>query len=293
MGIKEGLNLSKSVWSMTFRMIVKYPRVLIPFLSIALFETLILTVLFYYPRPPFSAIFAQPIKAFFGVRYLHYPYNLLLLPKLFYYGQVITMLTLGVIMVGMAIGMIGQVHTEGNKPRILGNINRSLRRFFALSGIWFITFIASLAILKMPLFLITKLSLPPLAAKLLLFVFFYGGFLAVFLIEAVFIYAYPAIIIERRGLINGVMRSFSMAKDVFVATVILVLVPRILDIAGMFLKYKMINVSNSNFPVFPEISVVVITVIIWMTFIADSLVFLSTANLFMLKMEVDKKNRSS
>lgn len=289
MGIKESLNLSKSVWSMTFRMIARYPRVLIPFFSIAVFEALLLTVLFYYPRPPVSAVFAQPIQAFFGARYLHYPYNFLLLPKLFYYGQILTILTLGVVMFGMAVGMVGQVNMEGNRPRISGNINRALRRYFSLAGVWLITFIASWILLKASLFLITKFSSPPLAAKLLFSASFYGSLAAVFLVESIFVYAYPAIIIERKGFIKGVVKSFSMIKGVFITTVILVLAPRILDIVGIVIRNKVIVASNVNFPAFPEISAVVIAAIILMTFISDSLVFLSTANLFMLKMEVDKK----
>jgi hypothetical protein len=254
----------------------------------AVFQGLILTVLFYYPRSPFSVIFAQPVKAFYGIRFLHYPYNFILLPKLFYYGQVLATLTLGVVMFGMAMGMVSQIHTEGTSPRIGGNINRSLRRYLPLVGVWLATFIISLIILRGPAFLIMKFMQPTTFAKILLQVVSYGGILAVFLVEALFIYAYPAIVVERAGFLKGIARSFSISKSVFLTTAILVIVPRILDVIGIIVKDKMTSATNISFPDFPEVTVVMLGVLIGITLITDSLVFLSTANLFMLKKETEK-----
>ncbi|MDP3786156.1 MAG: hypothetical protein Q8R05_01160 [Candidatus Omnitrophota bacterium] len=288
MGIKDNLSLCKSVWSVTFKTLAKYPSLLIPFFMNAVFQGLVLTVLFYYPRSPFSAIFGQPVQAFYGIRFLHYPYNFLLLPKLFYYGQILATLTLGVVMFGMAMGMVSQIHTEGTAPRIGGSINRSLRRYLPLVGIWLVTFIISLIILRGPAFLIMKFMQPTTFAKILLQVVSYGGILAVFLVEALFIYAYPAIVVERAGFLKGIARSFSISKGVFLTTAILVIVPRILDVIGIIIKDKMTNATNINFPDFPEITVVMLAILIGITLITDSLVFLSTANLFMLKKETEK-----
>ncbi len=273
---------------MTFKTLAKYPSLLIPFLVTAVFEGLVLTVLFYYPRSPFAAIFGPPVKAFYGIRFLHYPYNFLLLPKLFYYGQVLATLTLGVVMFGMAMGMVSQIHTEGTKPRIGGSINRSLRRYLPLVGVWLVTFIISLIILRGPAFLIMKFMQPTTFAKILLQVVSYGGILAVFLVEALFIYAYPAIVVERLGFLKGIARSFSISTGVFLTTAILVIVPRILDVIGIIIKDKMSSATNLSFPDFPEITVVMLAILIGITFITDSLVFLSTANLFMLKKETEK-----
>lgn len=288
MGIKDNLSLCKSVWSVTFKTLAKYPSLLVPFFMNAVFQGLVLTVLFYYPRSPFAAIFGPPIKAFYGIRFLHYPYNFLLLPKLFYYGQVLATLTLGVVMFGMAMGMVSQIHSEGTSPRIGGNINRSLRRYLPLVGVWLVTFIISLIILRGPAKLIMKFMQPTIFAKILLQVVSYGGILAVFLIEALFIYAYPAIVVERAGFLKGIARSFSISKSVFLTTAILVIVPRILDVIGIIIKDKMTSATNISFPDFPEITVVMLAVLIGITLITDSLVFLSTANLFMLKKETEK-----
>lgn len=285
MGIGSGFSLSGSVWSITFRMIAKYPRVLLPFFIKAVFEALALAVFFYSPRSPFSIVFAQPIKSFFGASFLHYPYNFSLLPTLFYYGQIFVMLTFGVIMYGMAMGMVSQAHSEGGEVKILGNFNRAARRYFALIGIWLITFILSVIVSRVPPIIIKNLMQPSPSAILLLQIITYVGIVLVFAIEAFFIYAYPAIIIERKGFFGAIGRSFGVMRHVFLPTIILVFVPRFIEFLYMFVKQRQQGLMNLTVP---EITLVILGVGIFLTFVADALVFLSTANLFILKQETEK-----
>ncbi|KPK41321.1 MAG: hypothetical protein AMJ78_05770 [Omnitrophica WOR_2 bacterium SM23_29] len=286
MGIISGLSLSKSIWSVTFKMLARYPRILLPFFITAFAEGLVLTVFFYFPRPPLSFIFAQPIRAFFGERFLHYPDNFLLLPQLFYYGQVLVTMTVGVVMLGMAMGMVYEANTEGEKVKIFGNFNRALRRYVTLAGLWLVTFIISLIILRAPRFLVIKFLQPTAPVRILLQVLFYGGVVLTFIIEVLFIYAYPAIIIERRKFLGAIKKSFSISKRVFLTTIVLVITPRILDVMAMALKQKFVGLMNLTLP---EITLVILAGGIAVTFVTDSLVFLTTANLFVLSKETEKE----
>lgn len=267
-------------------MIAKYPRVLLPFFIKAVFEALALTVFFYSPRSPFSVIFAPPIKSFFGASFLHYPLNFNLLPTLFYYGQIFVMITSGVIMYGMAMGMVSQAHSEGGEVKIFGNFNRAARRYFALIGIWLITFILSIIVLKVPPVIIKKLMQPSASAILLLQIISYIGIVFVFAIEAFFIYAYPAIIIERKGFLGAIRRSFGVMRHVFLTTIILVFVPRFIEFLYTFVKQKQQGLMNLTAP---EITLVILGAGIFLTFVTDALVFLSAANLFILKQETEKE----
>ena len=287
--------LSGSVWTITFRMIAKYPRVLLPFLIKAIFEGLVLAVLFYSPRPPLVSIFGPPITAFFtvtgpsgaisGARFLHYPNNFEILPTLFYYGQIFVMIIIGTIMYGMAMGMVSQAHSENDEVKISGNFNRAARRYFALTGIWLATFIISLVILKGPAALIKRFMQPTPSALLLLQVISYVGIVIVIAIEALFVYAYPAIIIERKSFFGAIARSFNVIRHVFLTTLILVFVPRLIEFLYMFVRQKQQGLMNMTVP---EITLVILGVSIFITFITDSLVFLSAANLFILKQETEK-----
>jgi len=278
--------LSFSVWSITFRMIAKYPRVLIPFFIKAVFEALVLAVFFYSPRAPLSIVFAQPIKSFFGANYLHYPYNFSLLPTLFYYGQILVMLTVGAIMYGMAMGMVSQAHSGSGDVKIFGNFNRSARRYFALVGIWLITFILSLVVLKVPPVILKKLMPPTPSAMLLLQILSYSGIVVIFVFESFFIYAYPAVIIERKGIFGAIGRSFSVIRHVFLTTVTLVFVPRLFEFLYVFVRQKQQGLINLTVP---EVTLVILGAGIVLTMVTDALVFLSTANLFILKQETEKE----
>lgn len=288
--------LSGSVWLITFRMIAKYPRVLLPFFIKAIFEGLVLAVLFYSPRQPLLTIFGPPIKAFFttktqsgivsGARFLHYPYNFELLPTLFYYGQILVMITLGAIMYGMAMGMVSQAHSDNEEVRIFGNFNRAVRRYFALVGIWLVTFILSLIITKGPSAIIKQFMQPTPSAVLILQIISYAGVIFVFVVEALFIYAYPAIIIERKSFFGAIKRSFNVLRHVFLTTLVLVLAPRLIEFLYIFVRQKQRGLMSLTVP---EITLLILGGSIVLTFITDALVFLSTANLFILKQETEKE----
>lgn len=278
----------RTVWAITFRMVAKYPAVLLPFLLKAIFEGIVLAVLFYFPRPPFTAIFAQPVKNIFGAAYLHYPYNFNILPTLFYYGQVVVMVIFGVIMYGMAVAMVSQAHTEGEGVRAFGSFNRAVRRYFALLGIWAVIYILSFVILKAPTWIITSTMQRTPSSVMLLQVLSYTGIAVAFLVEALFIYAYPALIIERRGVFGAIARSFGVVKHVFFTTILLVFIPRLLEVLFMLVKQKQQGLMNLTFP---EITLYILIAGIVVSFITDSLVFLSTANLFMLKQETEKESK--
>lgn len=281
---KEGFGVAKSVWSMTFKMVRRYPCILFPFFMIAVSQAIVLTILFYFPRPPLTIIFAQPIRAFFGEQFLHYPANFLLLPRLFYFGQVLAMVTIGAIMFGTAIGLIYRANKKEEKLSVVGNLTRSTKYYLTLVGIWVVIFGLSLMILRFPGFLITKfLSRTPLVSTLLQ-VLFYGGFLLVFLVEALFIYAYPAAIIEEKGLLGAIKRSLRVSKKVFGTTFILIAIPRVLEVLVIaFRRYSLMRVNR----VLPELTLVILGLVIAASFIADFLVMSSTVNLFILTKEAE------
>ncbi len=275
----------KAVWSVTLRMIGRHPSVLVPFFLKALFEGLVLTVLFYYPRPPLSVVFAEPVKTFFGPAFLHYPYNFNLLPTLYYYGQLVSMVIFGVIMYGMAMSLVSQAHSADEEVRLFGSFNRAVRRYFPLLGIWIVISVLSALVLSGPSFIIKKTMQPTPAAITLVYIFSYAGIAAAFLVETLFIYSYPAIIIERSGFIASISRSFGMAKKLFLTTVCIVFIPRLLEVLFMFVKQKQQGIMNLTVP---EMMLVILGAGIVVSFVTDSLVFLSAANLFILKQENEK-----
>ena len=95
-------------------------------------------------------------------------------------------------------------------------------------------------------------------------------------------------IIERRGVFGAIARSFGVVKHVFFATIVLVFIPRLLEVLFMLVKQKQQGLMNLTFP---EITLYILAAGIIISFVTDSLVFLSTANLFILKQETEKESK--
>ncbi|MFA5317222.1 MAG: hypothetical protein WC369_07375, partial [Dehalococcoidales bacterium] len=146
----------------------------------------------------------------------------------------------------------------------------------------------SFIILKAPSWIVTSTMQRTQSSVMLLQVFSYAAIAVAFFVEALFIYAYPALIVERKSVFGAIARSFGVVKHVLFTTVLLVFIPRLLEVLFMVAKQKQQGLMNLTFP---EITLFMLAAGIIISFISDSLVFLSTANLFILKQETEKENK--
>ena len=67
---------------------VKRPIVILPFFIIAFLEGLALELIYFSSRKPLLFIAGPIIRKFSGEPSLHYPINLVKLPRFVYYGQI-------------------------------------------------------------------------------------------------------------------------------------------------------------------------------------------------------------
>ncbi|MDD5644863.1 MAG: hypothetical protein PHO00_05395 [bacterium] len=284
MSIKEAFNISKSVWSMSMKMARKYPVILLPFFITAICNALTLAVLYYFPRKPWSLFFASPIRNFKGEKFLHYPSNFLVLPELFYYFQIFIMATIGVIMFGMAVNLIYQANSGDVTPKPAGSFNKSARRYLTLAGIWATLFVLSFIILKVPgIILVRWLGGKPITL-ILIRTFFYLGFICIIIIEAFLVYAYPSAIIGKKKYFASLKSSFNLSRQVFIASLILVAAPRLLEVGYILARGYMIPFFVKNVP---ELSVGVIVFGIVLVMFTDFFVISAITNLYILAKETD------
>jgi len=64
------------------------PIILIPFLTIAFIQLFILEILYFAPRYPLRVFFGPIIERFWGEGFLHYPFYLTVIPKIFQLIQI-------------------------------------------------------------------------------------------------------------------------------------------------------------------------------------------------------------
>ena len=97
--------------------LISHPIILFPFCISAFIQLLVLEILYFAPRYPLNTVFGLIIQRIWGKAYLHYPFNLTLLPKLFQYFQIIIYIFIGSFLIAMSIAAIIKVN-EGKKVRI-------------------------------------------------------------------------------------------------------------------------------------------------------------------------------
>ncbi|MDO8749217.1 MAG: hypothetical protein Q7J72_08925 [Candidatus Omnitrophota bacterium] len=271
--MKKKLKIAMDVWRMTFGLFKQNPNVLIPFLLVGLVDVVLLFMIYLAPQPPLSALLGPPIRVFWGERFLHYPFNLLLIPQLFDIARIFSTALMGVLMTGAAVRMLKEAHS-GIKPDIVLGLSNSLRVYLKLLVIWLVMFgLVSVVFKALPAIFHFKQHI---ASQMVL-----GAcFLISILIQALFIYAIPAVIIEEKKIWPAIKRSVSFCQSAFLPTLILVGLPTLVYIPMVILKGKLPFLMSKTFP---ELVVVFVGLGIVISVIMDCLITSSTTVLFLNK----------
>lgn len=271
MSIKERFKIALDTWGETIRTFKENPRILTPFLIVGVCDAFILALIYLAPRSPLSAILAPPIRAFWGEQFLHYPFNLFLIPRLFNYGHIISTAVIGVLMTGLAIGMLKEAR-EGVRPGILFNLIKSIKVYLSLVVIWAVLFgVVTLVFKGLPFALQLK-------QRTALQIALYTSFLISIFIEVIFIYAMPAVMIEKKRAWAAIKRSITFVKGIFLPTLFLVAIPMLIYIPMIVLRGKLSVLMNK---LFPEMVLIFLGLGIIVSVITDCLITCSTAILFL------------
>ena len=258
-------------WKETIMIFGRNKNIFLPFFLVGVVDVLLLIMIYLAPQPPLSALLGPPIKVFWGERFLHYPFNLLLIPRLFDIAHIISTALSGVLMTGVAVRMLKEAHS-GIKPDIVLSLNKSWRVYLKLLVIWLVMFGLVSAVFKV---LPAIFHFKQRAASL---VVFGAGFLISSIIQAIFIYAIPAVIIEEKKIWPAIKRSVSFCRSNFLPTLILVGLPTLIYIPMVILKGKLPFLMSKTFP---ELVVVFMSLGIVISVIIDCLITSSTTVLFL------------
>ena len=90
------------------------PIILIPFITIAFVQLLVLEVLYFSPRFPLASFFNPIIGTLWGAEFIHYPNNILILPKLFQNIQALVYIFISSFLIAVAIWIISAIN-DGKK----------------------------------------------------------------------------------------------------------------------------------------------------------------------------------
>lgn len=272
----------KNLWAVLsrgFGLLHANPRLLIPYVYLVFFHASWLTILFLIPRPPLLVILGPVIRAFVGEQALHYPYNLATLPHIYALSKYAVDMTCGIICAGIMISMISQAY-QGVAAEWLLGLKRSLRRFFRLVVIWVLTFglvVVAEKLLKHYIF--------PVMSHYVIYLLL--EFLMTILMQSLLVFAIPVIIIENKKLLVALQRSLALFRHHAIETIIVVGVP-----CAFFIPLAFINTSYLMNRYFPEITLWVMSLRIFMYVCIDLAVTLGATIILMRHKEIEENSLS-
>jgi hypothetical protein len=240
-------------WAETFNLMVKNPIVLMPFVFIAFLEILALEFLYFSPRAPLSYITSPIIRKFFGEAAIHYPANLLILAKLFYYLQIAIYISIGVMLSAAAVNIFNNIKM-GLPVRLGVMLKNSAKRYFGYFAYGCLVMTALFLLNKMDVMLFPKAArligklLPQISP-----VFLYSGFTLFQFLGSVVVYTLlisvvPLMVIEKRPFLKSCILSIYMGVRNFFGIFSLILLPFIIYLPLSILKNFPGQLADKLFP---------------------------------------------
>lgn len=282
-------SLLSSVYSNSLKTFKKSPIVFIPFVIFAIFEFISLTIIYFIPRDPLRAVLGPPIRTFWGERFLHFPTNFLLYPKLLSHCRMGLIILVGSLLTGVAVSLIFSIYNK--KKAGLGQaFLTALKKYFSLLTVVFVFIVLFYAFTKVSyvglvkyfraghqslLFIKPQLWLGPILVCF--------NFVFAILIQSAFIYTIPIIIVETANPIKAIIRSLILFKKLFLITIILVGLPMLIYIPKLILDYNNVFLMVKFFP---EVIIIVSALgIVLSALIIDPLITVCATYLYLMDKE--------
>ncbi len=274
-----------AIWKTVIDLIVAQPIVLIPFCILAGIESIALFLLACAPHFPVSIVLAPPIKSIWGEIYLHYPFIYELLPRVFYYSNMVFGVVVGSLTSGMAVYMVYLLRKK-EKVELKETFLTVFKRYISLFILAFILFSLVHFLMKQPGIILFKYFRAGRHARLLFLgpkfwfnVFLpVAGFLMAVILQALFVYTIPYIVIKGKKFLSALISGLALFVRMPLKTLLVVTVPMFLYIPMTMLRINMALLADKFSP---EVIVLVLFLgILVATILVDTLVTLATTLLF-------------
>jgi hypothetical protein len=203
------------VWMQIIVLIRCYPSVIMPFFLWGLLDFLLLFCLFLLPGASISSVFPEA-PSMGKVAAVQYPAHLFHLPRLFSLAKDFFGLFAGALFVGTTVSMIAQA-LQGKRPVWVPGARKVIRRYARYTAIWAIMLLASLLIVR------AAGSVDPGRSPRLI----HGliGFLGVAVMQMLFVFSIPSMMIENKKIGASLKRSVALFKEYRTAMLMLVGIP--------------------------------------------------------------------
>jgi hypothetical protein len=276
-------------YNTSIKSLKNHPALFLPFIIFAILEVITLIIIYLVPQMPLRLVLGPVIRTFWGERFLHYPANFLLLPKLASLSRMGLAVIFSSLLSGVAVALVFAVYNK-KQIKFKEAFRAALKKYSSLFIVvliftllfYFLVRLVTIVLVSYfiaghsrLLFLKAGLWMGPILSAI--------NFMLALLIQSAFVYAIPLLIIEKQKLIKAVIGSFVLFKKLFIPTLILVGLPMLVYIPIIVLNSKTAFLIDKVFPEF----------VLWVYFfgivisslLIDPIVTVSTTFLYLLNKE--------
>lgn len=258
--------------------------IVFPFSIILFAQLFMLEILYFIPQWPLNVFFGPVISKLWSVTYMHYPFNLALLPKLFYYAQIPAYILLSSFLICVGISAI--MKTNNDEEVKIGAIFKQLLPSYvyivvtAIITFFFIKlFVEGYDLIYQRAESIRSQTGPFYWIKTTIIV---GAPYFKVLLNVVgttlFAYVFPLIVIEKRNIFSAILLNLRYVLTAPFKTFLIVLIPTLL--------YVLILLSRNHIPFeaqIPEMRVLSIVVSVLVMVFIDAIVYTSITTFYLIR----------
>jgi hypothetical protein len=278
----------KTVLGTAVHTLTAYPAVFFPFLILGFIQLLILEFLYFIPRPPLSDVIGPIVRRLWSEAFLHYPLDLVLLPKLYYYAQIVIYLIIGGFLAGVAVKLIASINSDSkitvgkafketlpSYVHILLNSILSFAVFLGLSQVYGLAVRRALQIRsEAGVFFWIK--------KVVILGEPYANFLIGIFVTALLAFVIPIIVIERKKFFAALFLNFKSLWRSFIFVFFIILLPTLLYVPILLLRS---NINVLMDATVPDIQLWSIVLSIVVTLVIDAVVITAVTTYYLFKKE--------
>ena len=207
------------------------PKVWVPLLILGAIHLTIVYLLFLFPRPPVQLVLGPIIKRFFGQTYLHYPFNFVILPYLVKICRQFLAVFLDFYFLA-AFAVLGLSFWRRNTLELRTAFSEPLRKLLPLLTYSILIIVLVFALRRVPPYVFNYIYSKNMVTQeqldfsnMINLILRYTMEFFATLLKTFFVFTIPYLVLEGRGLLASIDRSFQLALKNFFTTFFLLLVP--------------------------------------------------------------------
>ena len=264
------------------------PVILLPFITLAFIQLLVLEILYFFPQYPLSVFFNPIVQTLWGGEFVHFPNNFLILPKLFQNVQVFIYIFVSSYLISIAVEIIAAINRNG-KCSFATASREAVQRYihiFIAALIAFCTFLGLFKFYNLLMVKVVNLSLVGGAFFAAKSIILQGTPIAILIIgaftSALYAFVFPIIMIGKKRIITALIQNFRYLWGSFWHVFMIILVPTLFYLPVLVLRHNIAGIANVTFP---EVRVLALVIGIIVTMFIDATIYTAITTFYLLKKE--------